>query len=334
MPDPHEQRMGMLNGDLRPAAAPMVSVVVPTYQHASFIGDCISGILMQQTAFPVEILIGEDESTDGTREICQRLAAEHPDRIRLFLRSRKDVLHIMGRATGRANLLHLLGEAKGRYIALCEGDDHWTDPRKLQKQVDFLEANPDHVLCFHQAMVLENGILVEDRITEPRYAKVKDRPIGILDLLRIGNFIHTPTVLFRNCIGPFPEELLYSPIGDFFLYVILLQQGSAHRIEEKMAVYRKGTGIFSSLGAAAMLRSTLMTNSCILSYLSDPDQRSTLLRRHLEQLGQYEKAVRHSVLTPSSIAGQLDIRGTFRILFRKLMDKLIPVQRPGAKPGS
>ncbi|MBS1943526.1 MAG: glycosyltransferase, partial [Bacteroidetes bacterium] len=72
---------------------PLVSVVVPTYQHVAYIEDCLNGILLQETTFPVEILIGEDESSDGTREICQRIAAAHPDRIRLFLRSRKDVMH-------------------------------------------------------------------------------------------------------------------------------------------------------------------------------------------------------------------------------------------------
>jgi glycosyltransferase involved in cell wall biosynthesis len=84
---------------------PLVSVVVPTYQHAAYIAECLEGILMQRTDFPVEILLGEDDSSDGTRAICQHYATMHPGRIRLFLRSRKDVIHINGTATGRANLL-------------------------------------------------------------------------------------------------------------------------------------------------------------------------------------------------------------------------------------
>ena len=96
-------------------------MLVTTYQHAAYIAACLDGVLAQRTDFAVEVLVGEDESTDGTRAICQRYAERHPDRIRLFLRERKDVMHIGGRATGRANLLHLLGEARGTFIALCEG---------------------------------------------------------------------------------------------------------------------------------------------------------------------------------------------------------------------
>src|SRR5690606_11327464 len=140
-----------------PAASsgPVVSVVVATYQHAGFIEQCIQGILMQETRFPVEVLIGEDESSDGTRAICQRLAAQHPDRIRLFLRSRKDVMHILGQPTGRANMLQLLRESKGTYIALCEGDDFWTDPLKLQQQVDLLEGDPRCTGCYHATAIVD-----------------------------------------------------------------------------------------------------------------------------------------------------------------------------------
>src|SRR5690606_33338178 len=112
-------------------AQPRVSVVVVTYQHARFIAKCLDCILDQKTNFPIEILVGEDESTDGTRGICQKYSQTHPDHIRLFLRSRKDVIHIMGKPTGRANFLGLLSEANGKYVAFCEGDDYWTDPLKL-----------------------------------------------------------------------------------------------------------------------------------------------------------------------------------------------------------
>ncbi|MBK6475267.1 MAG: glycosyltransferase [Flavobacteriales bacterium] len=91
---------------------PMVSVIMPTYQHVKFIESSINSILAQRTQFTYELLVGEDESTDGTREICQRLAAEHPGHIRLFLQERKDVIHIQGKPTGRANLLSLLANAR------------------------------------------------------------------------------------------------------------------------------------------------------------------------------------------------------------------------------
>ena len=126
---------------------PLVSVCVQTYQHADFIKQCLDSILMQQTNFDFEILLGEDESTDGTKEICIEYAEKHPDKIRLFLHKRENVIHIGGHPTGRFNMLYNLNEARGKYIALCEGDDYWTDPLKLQKQVDFLEKNNAFDIC-------------------------------------------------------------------------------------------------------------------------------------------------------------------------------------------
>src|SRR5262245_29671930 len=99
------------------AATPLVSIVTLTYQHAAYIAQCLDSLLAQRTDLPFEILIGEDESTDGTREICERYAREHPDRIRLFLRERKDVVHINGRPTGRFNFIKTLAEVRGKYIA-------------------------------------------------------------------------------------------------------------------------------------------------------------------------------------------------------------------------
>ncbi|MGI9527182.1 MAG: glycosyltransferase family 2 protein, partial [Weeksellaceae bacterium] len=119
-----------------------VSVCVQTYQHAPYIEECLNSILAQETDFNYEILLGEDASTDGTRDICIRYAKEHPTKIRLFLHHRENNILINGNPSGRFNLLYNFNSAKGKYIAICEGDDYWTDSLKLQKQVDFLEKNP------------------------------------------------------------------------------------------------------------------------------------------------------------------------------------------------
>ena len=100
---------------------------------------------------------------------------------------------------------------------MCEGDDYWTDPYKLQKQVDFLEANPDYVLNFHKVKILKpDGLLVDDFIT-----KVPDNYETQETLARLGNYIHTPSVVFRNLIIELPKEFSLSPIGDYFLYMLL-----------------------------------------------------------------------------------------------------------------
>ena len=133
---------------------PLVSVCCITYNHVHYVKDALDGFLIQKTDFPYEICLGEDESNDGTREICKEYAEKYPDKIRLFLRSRKDVIYINGHATGRYNFIETLKECKGKYIALCEGDHYWTEPTKLQKQVDFLEANESYVMSFHRVDIL------------------------------------------------------------------------------------------------------------------------------------------------------------------------------------
>ena len=104
---------------------PFVSISVTTFNQKNYIKDCLDGILNQRTTFQFEIILGEDQSNDGTREVCQDYAKRYPEKIKLFLRSRKDVIYINGNATGRYNFLENLKACRGKYIALCEGDDYW-----------------------------------------------------------------------------------------------------------------------------------------------------------------------------------------------------------------
>lgn len=154
--------MTRINGD------PLVSVCVQTYQHASYINQCLDGILRQETNFEFEVLVGEDASTDGTREICIDYAQRYPDQIRLFQHDRKNVIYINDRPTGRYNVLNNFREAKGKYLAFCEGDDFWDDPTKLQQQFDFLENNSEFVLCYHNVRLANSdGTLREQWKTDP-----------------------------------------------------------------------------------------------------------------------------------------------------------------------
>ncbi|NCC99035.1 MAG: glycosyltransferase [Bacteroidia bacterium] len=120
----------------------LLSVVTITYNHEPFIAKTIEGVLMQQVNFPIELIIAEDCSTDGTRAICQRYAEQYPDLIRLIT-SESNVGAV-------ANERRAILAARGKYIAFCEGDDYWTDPLKLQKQVDFLELHPEYSVTFHR----------------------------------------------------------------------------------------------------------------------------------------------------------------------------------------
>lgn len=128
---------------------PLVSVCMITYNHVPYIARAIESVLAQETDFPYELCIGEDESNDGTREICIDYAKKYPDRIRLFLRSREDVEYHWGKPTGRANGLKTRAEAHGKYLTMLEGDDYWLGTEKLQRQAEYLEAHPECSFSAH-----------------------------------------------------------------------------------------------------------------------------------------------------------------------------------------
>lgn len=237
----------------------LVSICCITYNHQKFIEQCLEGILNQKTTFPIEIIIGEDESSDDTREVCLQYAKKYPSKIKLFLRFRKDVIYINGAPTGRYNFIESLKECTGKYIALCEGDDYWTDPLKLQKQVDFLEANPDYEVCFTNIrMVDENDVITKEAlITDNRktdYIK-KDLPIWAPTLTRV----------FRN------RDFSSLPSAPGLDTVMLLWQSQFGRIKflnEVTGTYRVHEGgIYSSHSEAKRKEQILLTNLACLNLI-------------------------------------------------------------------
>ena len=221
-----------------------LSVLIPTYNHEKFIAKAIEGALAQETNFKFEILIGEDESEDGTREICKYYADQNPEKIRLFLNSRENVIYIDGKPTGRANLINLLKNASGKYIALCEGDDYWTDKQKLQIQYNFLEKNLDAALCFHKVNWLVDNKLEKDPGIFPKNRNW----FTAEDILLYDNFIRTCSVVFRNNLYVRLPQWFYTvPYGDVALHMLNAQSGKIGFIDKEMGVYRvhKG-GIYTS----------------------------------------------------------------------------------------
>ncbi len=205
-----------------PRALPLVSILVPTYQHAQFIDTCIRSILAQRTDFGFEVIIGEDGSTDGTLHICEGLAAEWPSTIKLIKRSRKDVMYILGRPTGRANLLQLLREAKGEFVAFCEGDDHWIDQGKLQRQVDSLRSDAAAVGCFTDAFNEKDSVRTRYMAG---YARAPEGRCRQEDIIR-GQGIPTCTLVFRrSALKGVEEYLKISPVGDTILFTYLTEHG-------------------------------------------------------------------------------------------------------------
>jgi glycosyltransferase involved in cell wall biosynthesis len=129
---------------------PSVAVCMVTYNHEKYITQAVESIVSQQTNFPYKLFIGEDCSTDKTRIICLELKEKYPDKIELLLNEKN-----LGGTKNTARV-YAACFAYGKYIAICEGDDYWTDPYKLQKQVDFLEAHEDVVFSCHRYNILNN----------------------------------------------------------------------------------------------------------------------------------------------------------------------------------
>ena len=227
---------------------PRVTVLVMTYNHEAFIRTAVDSALMQQTTFPYEVLISEDCSTDGTRDTVKKYAAENPDRVRLIL-SEHNV---------RSNEVVARGirDARGEFIALLDGDDYWTAPHKLQKQVEFLDAHPECTICFHQMKVMEEDGSRPDWLWTPQNQKT----ISTIENLWMGNYIATASTMFRRAsIGAPPTWYdAFFPITDWPLHLLNAENGTVGYINEVMGVYRYHSGgLYSSLEQERKLDETL-----------------------------------------------------------------------------
>lgn len=207
-----------------------VSVIMITYNHENYIKQAIDGVLNQLCSFDVELILANDNSPDSTHEIIQTYLSRTniPENFEV-----KYVKHDQNKGM-MPNFIWAMEQVSGKYIALCEGDDYWTDPFKLQKQVDFLEANPDYVIHSGKAQMLVNNELKEI-IGNPQMKTV----FAITDFYTKNNLISC-TAMFRKFQLPreYFENILF---GDWMLYVILLSQKLeflAYVSDEVFAVYR------------------------------------------------------------------------------------------------
>lgn len=212
----------------------MVSVCMITYNHENFIHEAIEGVLMQKTNFSIELIIGEDCSTDNTRKIVLEYAEKYPDIIRPLLPDSN---------LGMIKKFFKSMEAtKGKYIALCEGDDFWTDQYKLQKQVDFLEENESIVAVTTNATVCDNNgntIQKEKIVVSPDN---KDGAYNLHEFFRKGIQYPTLTVVFRNrdldYITTNMHKMANPFLGNWTLWVLLHTLGDFYFINQVTASYR------------------------------------------------------------------------------------------------
>lgn len=225
---------------MAPINAPEVSVLVTVYNHGIFIKQCLESLVNQATSFNFEIVIGEDCSTDNTREIIVEYSKKYSNLI-------VPILYEVNQGTkecpGKGNFVNTFYQCRGKYIVHIEGDDYLTDNNKLQLQYDFLNQNPESSACFHNAMVVYDDGSQPPKAMNPPDQKTKIYPEDLLYDKEVW-FMATASVMFRRQLIPekFPEWFLKTKSGDIPLYCMLSSQGYIGYLPNNMCVYRKHAG--------------------------------------------------------------------------------------------
>ncbi len=224
-------------GSWNPKDPTLLSICCITYNHESFIADTLDSFLMQETDFPFEIIIGEDCSSDNTREVIKKYQNKFPNLIRVIESEHNVGMH--------KNYFRTHYACKSPYIAFCEGDDYWTDPKKLSIQVSFLENNPEYVISGHDAFTVdENGKKIGGSLLSELFKK----DISKHDYIK-QYWVLTMSRVYRNVITEFPKEM-YNIVNIDYFHLYLLDKFGKRKFHDdiKNAAYRKHSGgIWSSL---------------------------------------------------------------------------------------
>jgi glycosyltransferase involved in cell wall biosynthesis len=206
-----------------------VSVICNTYNHARYIRDALEGFVMQETDFPFEVLVHDDASTDDTAQIIREYERKYPELI-------KPVYETENQYSKRDGTIFRLqnARARGKYIALCEGDDYWTDPKKLQKQYDFMESHPEYTLCGCSTRWLND---LTGKI-QNRGSSGIDRDFTLSELLlpKNGRPFQTASFFFRADVYKSRPSWGF-PVGDLPLTYYAAMKGKVHMLADEMCVY-------------------------------------------------------------------------------------------------
>lgn len=218
----------------QPGETPLVSICCITYNHAAYLQQALQGFVTQRTNFPVEILIHDDASTDGTQELIRSFSEAHPGLMFPILRTENQY------SRGVTNVSRFnFARVRGKYVAMCEGDDYWCDPEKLQRQVDYLEAHPDCMMTMHSARMESLGPSKAERFLRPLRGDQALEASQLVDSPAAG-FPMASLVFRASLIQKLPEYYINCPVGDIPLELMAAEQGGAYYFDRPMSVYRVG----------------------------------------------------------------------------------------------
>ena len=271
----------------------MVSVFMLVYNQEGFISQTLESILHQKTTFPFNIVIGEDCSTDHTRAIIEGYKEQFPDKIKVITSD-----HNVGLIN---NFIRTVNQCDGKYIAICDGDDFWTDEYKLQMQVDFLEQHPEYSLVYTRKLeLMPDGSIVENK-------NVKPTTTDFSDLIK-NNYIPSVTALFKNKVnGNQPLKWLHKyPYGDWPLYLFILNDGSKIKfIDKATAVWRKNIGISTNIRSSHSR--LIKVNINILNDIYDDE----LFKHHRKIID--ESLIKHKVHYMMSLVAETQLLKSFKV---------------------
>jgi glycosyltransferase involved in cell wall biosynthesis len=205
-----------------------VSVLLTSFEHERYVAQALDGVLAQE-GVELELLVGDDASTDGTRAVIARYASEHPRVIRTFLPEVN-----MGNG-GKAIFAALLGQARGDYLAVLDADDYWTAPDKLRRQVAYLDEHPEAAMCFHDVLCVYED---EDRPDAPYNGRGQAAEVSVPELLDRCVVASCSPLMRREAIVPLPAWYFDLPWGDWSLYFLAARHGGLRFMPELMGVYR------------------------------------------------------------------------------------------------
>lgn len=245
-----------------------VSVLMLAYNQEAYIDEAIRSVVLQQTSFPFELIIGDDHSSDGTLARCQVWQERYPEKI---------ILHENACNLGLArNFIETYNLARGQYIAICEADDYWTDCRKLQIQADFMDAHPQYSMCFHRVVNF-----YEADGTKSLSNGGQKEALSLHDLALCNPITNVSVFYRRGLFGALPEWMAQVTSYDFVMHMLNAQHGDVYYMKRVMAVYRKlETSIWTGGDRRKRALISLKNRDLLLGYFQECNRETyDLLRK-------------------------------------------------------
>ncbi|MDH1881998.1 glycosyltransferase [Empedobacter sp. GD03797] len=288
---------------------PKVSIVTITYGHENYIIETLKGVLKQQYNGEIEFIISNDASPDKTNEVLQDYLSENhiPENIKIDYTNHQNNLGIM------PNSLWALNRASGDYVAICDGDDYWTDALKIQKQVDYLEMNKEYILVGHNVQIFDNETNI---VLNESFPFVDHKKTISEDFIFKKNYIPTLSMMYRN-VSKIPNWILDCKIGDYPLILYFSQFGRIGFINDVMASYRSNSGYHSSISKINQTEMLISSLRIVMSKIQLSNKSKNLLNYQLLNLEIKQKKNKQAFLT--IIQSKLSVYLKLKVLFNKFL---------------